>query len=252
MGIEHIQIGIFRHGASTYLQRRETTLEDANDLTAEGIDRVKVNVREFTTTLSPEKGVVIYSSPQGRTLHTSKVVAGTLKEQGIPVQSIVPHHSLTEVLNFQWDLFAPLVQGGEVMHNGHHFVVDARKTNPEGLSSQNYFMQDKCHDVSQKLRGELPDHYLDALANFEKFHHVSERMNGFLREIRDSHNGVSDIIAVTHEALVYRVLDLFSRGTKQNLDPGDYVHLEKRGNSGIYAKRAGRLTQGDTEAHILE
>ena len=235
MGVESIQIGIFRHGASRYSQR-ETALEEANDLTEEGIEKVIANAGEFAKALSPARKVAMYSSPMGRALHTAKIISGVLHGKGLPVQQCSIEHLLTEVLNFRWSLFAPLVNGGEVSYNGSTFAVDARQTNPEGLSEQSYFMADNSQEIAQRLRGKLPDAYIDALAQFEKYPSVSARMDRFLGGIDDCQ---SDVIAVTHEALLCRILHDATEGRVNSLEPGSYVHLSRR-VYGAYVLNAGK------------
>src|SRR3989344_2172127 len=95
-------IGLFRHGPANYSQR-ETTLDEAHDLTLEGIERVKTRASEFLQYigLSP---VIIHSSPMGRTLHTSKLIRLCLQEGGFRVYPIVINPELTEVGGFEWNL----------------------------------------------------------------------------------------------------------------------------------------------------
>jgi len=67
-----------------------------------------------------------------------------------------------------------------------------------------------------------------------------------LRDVMDREN----VIAVTHEALVYDIIDKFTNGREQGLDRSHYVQLEKRGN-GLYVTRAGKISEGNSRVNIL-
>jgi|SRR3989344_1408148 len=226
MGLEDMQLGIFRHGESLYSQG-ETTLESADDLIPLGIQTVSSSAFDFSAALSRDKGVTIYSSPAGRTLHTAKIISSALKRIEIPVDEIVIDRGLGEVANFDWSLFSPLISGGEIKLNGMHFYIDKKESNPNGLSGKDYLMQDLCHRLPRGLKIRLPSDYLQALDKFERYNDVSARMRDFLARM---HKGRSnkDVVASTHEALFYDIMDRFSGGTVPSLKPGDYVHLQKK------------------------
>jgi broad specificity phosphatase PhoE len=249
MGLDRQQIGIFRHGKSTYNQR-VTSIAEAFDLFPEGIETIERNVVEFSKSLSKKTPVAIYSSPYGRTIHSARLAMAQLGCRGFNLDSMKLDKDLAEVHAFDWRLFSPLVKGGELDYEGQTLKFDAAKTNPEGLSFQQYLMRDKAQDVAQEFRWEFPESYFRAISGIERFSNIRDRMEGFLRK-STAENPDKNIMAFTHEALVYDMLDKFTEGQSQSLHPGNYVHLERK-RDGFYVKRAGDLKEGNSEVDILE
>ncbi len=244
------QIGMFRHGLTSYKQM-ETTLKEADDLLEEGIPILRERAHEFVSLLPTDRIVHIYSSPMGRTLHTARILEEVCREHCLNTSPIQTDDRLTEVRNFVFNLYLPLAEGGVIELAGSRFEIDSRITNPGGLSLGKYFMEDACHRLDEKLKGKVPEEYLGLLVKFEAFADIRARGIDFLRYACGLHLPSGDsVIASTHEALVYHPLDVFSRGTLYSLERGDYIHLEAD-EKGLRIKRAGRLTEGDNSRDIL-
>lgn len=245
------RIGMFRHGLTDYRQT-ETTLEEANDLREDGIPTIIERANEFIDFLPKDKEIFIYASPMGRTLHHARIIRDLCQISGLNPNQIQTESEVTEVKDFDWNLFAPLVQGGTIEYAGARFSLDARETNPQGLSSQKYFMDDECHKLNGRLDKDVPIAYLERLARFETFASVKERGVNALKRIRDKHlaNGDS-VIITTHEALAYHPLDIFTRGTSHALARGEYVYFEGDERA-IIVKRVGRSAEGDKEKSIYD
>ena len=233
-------ITIFRHGETEYNQPYHTTLEDAWDLTSEGIENVTSSAHRFVTE-TPLRDVIMYTSPMGRTIHTAQIIRNILEGSGVYVEDLLLDERLTEVKEFHWPLFEPLVIGGKVAYEGNQFDVDAAKTNPEGLSAATYFFRDLCH----KIRG-LPEWYAQAIGYFERCSSVNNRIKSFLNDAIDMEN----VIAVTHEALFYDIMDRFTNGREQGIDRSHYVHLVERDN-GLYVAHTTTLDEGNSEVNVL-
>ncbi len=233
-------IGIFRHGLANYSQR-ETRLDEARDLTLEGIEKVRIRTAEFLQYigLSP---VIIRSSPMGRTLHTSKLIRSCLQEGGVRVYPIEIDSELTEVHGFEWNLFNPLVVGGRVDYAGRSFEIDPNKTNPSHLTHSVYFMKDACHDLDGEVLAGLPSAYIEAIARFERFGSVKARSGQFLRRVCGEETEAT-IIGVTHDALICPIISAYSGGKVLSLNPGDYIHLLHQ-KEGLIAKRTPGLAEG--------
>ncbi len=119
-------INVFRHGKSRYKQE-EVLIEEARDLTAEGVDDVKKSAEALVKLIKPDEEVEIWSSPMGRTLQTAKIIAQVLEEKQVHIRKkgdsnkhgIKVFEQFSEVKNFSWKLFYPLVAGGEVEFAGN-------------------------------------------------------------------------------------------------------------------------------------
>src|SRR3989338_4413223 len=82
-----LHIDIFRHGHRARKQDLEKpSIENADDLTLEGVEYVKESAEELADLIKPEEEVVIWASPFGRTLHTAKLVAEVLEQKGVQLR----------------------------------------------------------------------------------------------------------------------------------------------------------------------
>ena len=250
MGIKNTQIGAFRHGDCKYAQGK-TTLEEAYDLSPQGIATVERRAESFAEHLSPTREVIMYSSPFGRALHTAKVAAKVFRNKKIPIRAMNIEPDLEELKNFSWEFFSPLINGGELSYKGETMIIDRNLTNPQGLSYQKYLILDINHQVLELLKGKVSDSYLSYLSTIESLSSVDQRINNFLRRAVNSNRGRRDIIAITHEAAISTIVDKFTRSESQALNRGNYVHLEARDN-GIYVKSVGDFKEGNTSRNILE
>lgn len=235
-----MNIGIFRHGKSKYRQGR-ATLEEACDLTKEGEYHVNSTAYEFANFNKWVDNAIIFSSPYGRALHTAKIISRVLKNRFfIDTKKIEIDEDLSEVKNFDWGLFSPLINGGYVELNGQNFFINSYESNPKATPHQIYFMHDIYRMLPEELKRKLPKEYIGALESFESFSDVKKRMRRFLQNISNLDEKL--IISVTHEALVYHILDNFSFGQNQSLEPGDYIHIKKK-DDGLYVYN-DRITLG--------
>lgn len=116
-----IGIHFFRHGESFYKQDR-VPLADANDLTENGVDRVKRS-SEILSALIKDRGPclsVIASSPLGRTLQTAKLITEVFDNQGIPLRRKLDS-------SFRGILIIPQLKD----QVGYDFFVDQSEVNPQ-------------------------------------------------------------------------------------------------------------------------
>lgn len=237
-------VGVFRHGRSTYRQL-EVAPEDAHDLTEDGVETVLGSGRAFLAGRRPARAV-IHTSPMGRTLHTARLLAQVLAAHGVAVEEPRVEPELTEVHGFSWALFDPLVLGGEARHEGRSCAVDARVTNPAGLSHQEYFFFDHAHRLQA---GAIPGWYAAALGRFERASAARARLLAFLRRATARDEG-REVLLVTHEGLIQGLMDRWSGGACRGLPPGQCVHLV-RGAGGLFVRRAGEDVPGDPGLDLL-
>lgn len=249
MELKKMQIGLFRHGKSAYVQR-EVKIEDAYDLLPEGAAAIIKSANEFSHFLSDTRAVEIYSSPFGRTLYSAQLAMEVFRSKGIHVNSANAEKDLEELRNFNWKLFEPLVNGGKLNYNGETLTFDAKKTNPKNLTPQQYIMEDAAQEIADRLRGKYPYSYLEELSVIEPFSSVRERMKRFLGKLAED-DSEKDAAIFTHEALVYDIMSKFTNKRSHALAPGGYIHLEKNSRE-IYVRSAGNITEGDTKINILK
>ena len=226
-------ITIFRHGSTNYTQG-EVSIAEANDLTPAGEAEVRLHAARFAESIGDEP-VFILSSPTGRTLHTAKLIVNALQVRGVPVREsdIVTERRLTEVANFTWKLFCPLILGGEVEYAGRRFAFDPKLTNPRGLTVGQYYNGDAISAISSDVRAMLPPEYVAYIDSIEKFGSVSSRLlgaigQGLLYSIapRPSFH----LILVTHDALAGFPAAVFSEDRVTGVPQGQYISMHLDGN----------------------
>lgn len=218
------QVYPFRHGEAYYKQR-ETTMEEARDLTPEGREGVRTHARNLIARVEPLPRQII-SSPYGRCLDTSREIQKecVLLHLEQPECQIAPE--LAEVHNFEWNLFYPLVAGGEIEYEGEVFNVNAQITNPENLTPTVYFRRDKAHTLPTSARNILPHTYLERIATFERAHEATKRFDNFLNSLPE---GVLTILC-THEALTGKYIAQATGKENAFLGRGKYFMLQNQGN----------------------
>lgn len=242
----------FRHGKALY-QQGIVSYEEANDLDPVEIPLLEANAEAIANSISPLETVLVCSSPFGRALHTAKVLVSVFDRKGIRIETfnlpgkvrIIP--SLGEVANFSWDLFCPLVQGGEVSFEGEKFCIEKEWTNPENLDGARYFNTNAISRIPQGVRSKLPYGYVQKISSFETFEAVTSRFTSLLRAFMLTSKGRRmRIIATSHEALGVFAAIVFTNGKQQTLDPASYVTFEKEGEN-LFIKQVGKLANGCSE-----
>lgn len=228
--VEIERMTLVRHGEAKYGQL-ESTLQEANDLISEGVRVVTANFHELGRQYSLESSLAFFSSPLARTLETTRIGQTILSGyvgKSIPVE-IIPE--LREVKNFDWKLFAPLVHGGQAEYNGRKFQVDKNLTNPQDITTGNYFNTDEAHKLSERARGSLPADYLARIDIFETAVDVEKRARKVINEIGNSQKAKYAFV-VSHDALIGLFVGDYTNGQSKTIKPGNYLILE-RNHSGF-------------------
>lgn len=272
-----LKVNIVRHGPSTYRQPEWTDIKTADDLNAIGrysegerteeeikagkekaVEIIRKSAEEIAAEIKPDEEVAIWASPTGRTLETARIISEVLKEKGIAVRQtssneygIKLFEKIGEVQNFSWDLFEPLMNGGEIEFKGAKVVIDKALSNPKGIGYPEYFTSDAIKDISEEAKSQWPKEYVDEIDRFESFAEVTERMISILRRVL---NQATDknyrIIIVSHDALTGYIVKTFTSGQISGINPGQFISLEKQGDK-LVVKRTGDILQGDSETNII-
>ncbi len=223
-----VKIDIFRHGEARYRQE-EVPIEEADDLTEEGIEKVKKNAELIAESIKPDEEVAIWSSPTGRTLHTAKIIEEVLSKKNIPLREggIRVFKELGEVKKLSWDVFASLVFGGEIECGGKKFFIDKNKTNPKNLNPREYFINDEAHKIPQAVKDELPEEYLQTIQQLEKYGEATQRIIRALERLEKLKDKNYRVIITTHEALTCFLANIFSQ-ERTGLEPGEFISLEAK------------------------
>ncbi len=217
-------IYIFRHGDSLYKQG-EAVFGSGNDLTPEGENIVYDSVRHLVLNSVPliESPVKAHYSPIGRCVHTMQNIVETLKDNGIKIADIVENKELDEVRNFEWNLFIPLVTGGNFTYGGKGFMINPKLTNPNNLSPVRYFRSDSAHNLSPEAIGHLPAEYVDRIKKFEKYTALSKRFNPTIHKMANE-PGLVHIVS-THEALTAELIRKLTGIDNSYLNRGKYFEI---------------------------
>ena len=113
---------VMRHGLTDYVQGNEpVSMSLANDLTPEGILKVQASAQDLCSSILQHRmgnqpvAVQIVSSPTGRCLHTSRLVADVLRASngGVECAPIVPEAGLIEVQGFVGTLYQECLNAHE-------------------------------------------------------------------------------------------------------------------------------------------
>jgi broad specificity phosphatase PhoE len=259
MGSENKTLGvdIFRHGEAKYGQG-EVPLAEANDLTEKGIEKVRENAEQLAELIGSNEEVAIWSSPMGRTLQTAKIIAEVLKQKGIKLRAkgvteesgIKVFNELTEVKNFSWKSFSPLITGGEVEFAGKKFFVDKSLTNPKNLG-KTYYMENGVGNIDPRAKEQWPKEYVQEIEGFEKFFEATKRIMRPLARLKKLGDKPYRVIIVTHDALTGFIANVFSGGEENGIDPGSFINLERK-NGKLVATKVGELKEGDKETDVID
>ena len=253
-----LNINIFRHGKSKYEQGK-VTIEEAGNLTIEGIEDVKKNAEELANLVKPDEKVEIWSSPMGRALQTAKIVAQILEQKGISIQrkgnsnkhGIKIFKQLSEVKNFSWELFYPLVVGGEVEFAGKRFFVDKNLTNPNNFNPSKYFSEGGVRHIDLSYKQKLPEEYVHEIESIEDFIEVTKRLIKPLSRLKNIKDKSYRIIIVTHDALSGFIANIFSNGEMHGINPGEFINLERRDGK-LVTTKVGNLDEGNNDIDVID
>lgn len=231
-----LRVIIFRHGKAKYEQGK-VSIDQADDLDPEEEINVDINAEKIAGTIGPEEEVEIWSSPYGRNLHTAKKIAKKFEEKNIKLRKkaddaqqygIRIFGQLEETRNFSWQLFEPLMIGGEMEYGGKKFIIDKALTNPKNLYYPEFFVQDEIANIPPEVKKTLPEDYVKRIEEFEKFIDATRRMMKALARLKKIGDKPYTVVIVTHDALTGFIADVFSEGSKKGINPGEYIELERK------------------------
>ena len=252
--VKSLKINIVRHGPSTYTQPDWRDPKTANDITTlveitgseteedlsiakqKAIEIVTKSAEKIASEILPNEEVVIWSSPTGRTLETAKVILETLKSKGINIKKERPNlgigifEKLGEIKNFSWDLFKPLVDGGQVTVAGTEFYIDKNVSNPNNLSYSDYFKNDELRKISQEVLRTWPREFLNQIMDFETFFDVTKRVASSITRIKKVTDKNYRLIIVTHDAFAGNILTTLFESETKSINPGQFISTERRGD----------------------
>ena len=220
---------LFRHGKSNYTQGNgDQDLATANDLVPDAIELVHRSAQKLAKTIEPDRPHIhIHTSPNGRTIHTARIIKDVLGGKGYDIVSFEIDHSLGEVRNFSWNLFEPLMNGGRIPWQDDSFVVKKEETNPQGLGYPDYFMADAIHVIDPAVLATWPTEFVSRLQGFETFAQVTSRVTSRIKNVLDGrHQADHHDIFVSHDGSAMALLDSATKGEKKSLDPGTYILLQ--------------------------
>jgi broad specificity phosphatase PhoE len=262
------KIYVVRHGES-FRSQAKCKLEEANDLTEEGMSSAR-KVAVLIATEGYYRNLRVMSSPYGRTLHTAKIIVGSLNmiselnDQGYPNASeellgllektaatesvssvtIEPTDRLEKARGFQWELVKPLIMGGVIEFGGRTLSVDPSLTNPYGHDYHTYLVHDELKKIPGTVKRLWPREYVDFLEGVETFESLSHRMIEMLGDIDRKNDPLCSHLLSTHGALMGFLSFAYSRQYREEIKPGEVVTLEKRGKH-LLVTGAGALAHAN-------
>lgn len=269
-----LKINVVRHGPSSYKQPEWNDIETANDLSTvrdiegkseneinqaheDALNIVRESAEKIANEISPNEEVMIWASPTGRTLETAKIIREVLKNRGIEIRkSKESNHNtkifekLGEVKNFKWELFEPLMDGGTITYEGKTFTIDKNLTNPKNLHYPKYFTNDEIKNIPQEVKEKWPEEYVKKIESFESFVDVKKRIMSVLEGLKKIHDKDYRIIVVTHDALASSMINTFTSGKKESINPAQFISLERRGDK-LVVTRAGDITEGNDKDDVV-
>lgn len=258
-------ITFFRHGESTYLMgNNPCNIEDAFDLCAKPLyeeeslsdrihracEEVRRGTRSISDMMDPKIPIIIFTSPIARTIHTAKIIQEELSKLDFTVCDIHPEELLSEVGNFSWELFEPLMTGGSTQYNGKVIELNKNETNPKNLLCPDYFILDSIHHIPDSVKNTWPNDYRQRIESFEKFFDVTTRSLKLIQNVVSATVN-RHIVFVGHEASAMYIADKFTRGKQKGLFAGTSISLEKNGLGNLIVTRVGDITNGDSTTQVF-
>lgn len=223
--MEEIKIKAFRHGLARYTQGKLDSLRDADDLTFEGKKIVAKTAENLVSVVDPKSKFLFISSPFGRCLNTVNIVRQIFYAHSIHDIYIEIAEELEEVKNFDWQLFEPLILGGEQCIFNEKFFIDKKVTNPQDLYYPDYFMYRSFNEINFSLLSECPEEYVKKIKKFESFLSVAGRLIVFLLNLRKQvQNDFDEIFIFTHDGLLLLPNFLINHKTG-SVSPGTFIDL---------------------------
>ncbi len=216
---------IFRHGETTYSQGK-VTIAEAHDLTPQGIDTTLTSAESLYQLLEESFPVTAWSSPYGRALHTAllcmDLVIGdfqtTVGEDA--ESSITICDSLEEVLQFNYQLFVCLVNGGTFQG----YTFNPCETNPDRISVESYFLTDRASQIPELVKSSWPVEIRTAVEAMESCEHATCRMHRFLRGLMQTSEQTQHIL-FTHDGLLTLMVAEATDWKYLTLERGKFVRL---------------------------
>ena len=256
---QNLHIHGLRHGETHRLQK-EARLEEADDLTENGIQQIRESAEKLADQINPDEEVVIWSSPLGRTLHTAKIVAEVFRERGLKFHAkgkaaesgIKIFPQFIDAKHFSMRVFLQLMKGGEVQYQGNKFTIDKTKTNPRNLGYPEYFTSGAFQNIPDEVLNEFPEEYVKKLKKSEGFFATAGRMTKALERVNKVNDKPYRVIIVTHGALLGFLANSFD-ATKHGVDKGEYVNLERNPAGKLLITGIGEETKiGTNNVDVLE
>jgi broad specificity phosphatase PhoE len=225
--------------------------ESIPDKISRACKEVRQSTKNLAESMDPKVHVLIFSSPVPRAIHTSKIIQEELSILGFTVSEIFLEEELSEVHNFSWDLFEPLMNGGVIEYEGTTFEVNKEQTNPDGLVYPDYFISDAVHNIPESVKDSWPKDYVERLSNFEKFSDVTTRSLNTLQSHTKAQDTEVHTIFVGHDANAMYLADKFTEGRQKGLVPGTSISLENNGLGNLVVTRVGDITDGDSTTEFI-
>ena len=264
-----LNVNIFRHGERKYSQGEGAIpIEEADDLTPEGIKTVRANAEKLVALINSDEEVAIWSSPTGRTLQTAKIIGEVFEEKGIRLRTmghprkaeksrkkgkdygIKIFKELEDIRYFSRDLFVSLVDGGNVKFAGHEFFIDKTKTNPRNLGYSKYWMDDEFNNLPAEVKAELPPEYVMEMEGIEKFYAATKRIMKPLARLASMKDKSYRVVIVTHGSIGTFLANVFS-GEILDLKPGEFINLERTDDK-LRVTSVGDRTAGRSDVDVIE
>lgn len=272
----NLKAHIVRHGPSSYRQPEWHDVESADDINAlgrykegdktpeeiaqgkaEAVRLVRESAEKIAAEIGPDEEVAIWSSPTGRTLETARIIRDVLMEKGINIrhkgaageQGIKAFERLGEVRNFSWQLFEPLMNGGEMSFNGKAFDIDKKLSNPENMGYPDYFTSDAIKSITDEAKAQWPSDYVAEIESFESFVEVSKRMADTLKKLKGLHDKKYRVIIVSHDAMAGQIVKSFTDDQLSGIDPAQFISLERKDGK-LVVTRVGDILEGNSEVDV--
>jgi len=245
-----MHIYVFRHGEALY-EQGEVLIKEADDLKKERIGIIKENAKKIAGRVSQKEkdGVIIYSSPFGRSLETARIISNVLEANNV-ISITERFFALKEADNFSWELFSPLVNGGRVEFNNWTFFVNKQMTNPLNLEPARYFFLRCINKILASETERWPKEFYDRVLAFESILAITKRIMGFLRGINSRAPSSWVPIISTHDSLIYFISYVFTDGNSIGINCGEFVKLEKIGNK-LFVREISGISAGNSDKDIF-
>ena len=217
-------LAILRHGAARYrnikLSESEQTkffaknwgieafitlAKGSPDLKSENIEDLRNNIQEYLAKnedLLKDKEIKIWTSPFGRTMETSAYLIEWIQNNELlkdNIKSISLVDQLQEVKNFERSILSVFVNGWDLEIDGKVVSIDKGITNPDNLSTIDYFFQWVYAKVDDKYLTKL--WILDRINSIETYEEITSRSQKDLWRILGAVGEDQFVFVVSHQAM---------------------------------------------------